>query len=252
MKMLVFLPTYNEKDNIEEMVEAILPLEHHPLVHKNGIHDLHILIVDDNSPDGTGEIADKLALKSAGKICVIHRSERGRGTAGVVGFKYALQQQYDYLIEMDADFSHDPNDIPRLLEEAKGCDIVIGSRFVTGSKIGPRSAIRKVTSWGAGLYTRTVLGLNIRDWSSGYKCYHKRALAGLDFDSIHSKGYSIGMETLYMLAKSAYTYKEIPITFPDRVHGESKYSSKEGPIWIKVALELRFHRRAKRPGMIGS
>ena len=161
MKILVFLPTYNESENIERMVEAILQLERRPELARNGITEIQVLIVDDSSPDGTGELADSLTARHPGKVHVIHRTERGRGTAGIAGFRYASQQDVDYVIEMDADFSHDPRDISRLLGEIQNYDIVIGSRFLPGSKIGPRSPLRRLTSWGAGLYTRLVLGIDI-------------------------------------------------------------------------------------------
>jgi len=244
MKALVFLPTYNEKENIERMVEAILELEHHSELDRIGITEVHVLIVDDNSPDGTGEFADRLMGKHSDKVHVIHRTTRGRGTASITAFKYALKQDVDYIIEMDADFSHDPQDIPRLLEGIKNYDVVIGSRFIQDSKIGPRSPWRRLTSWVAEFYTRLILGIDIKDWSSGYKCYRRQALAGLDYTSLFSNGYSIGMETLYKLIKSGYSYKEIPITFMDRAAGVSKFTSKESLNYIRVAWRVRRSRIA--------
>ena len=243
MKTLVFLPTYNEKENIEGMVDAILQLEHHPELERNGISEIHILIVDDSSPDGTGELADNLMVKHPGNVHVIHRTERGRGTAGVAGFKYCVKQDVDYVIEMDADFSHNPRDIPRFLTEIKNYDIVIGSRFVRGSKIGPRSPMRRLTSWGAGLYTRSVLGINVKDWSSGYKCYRRHVLASLDYANIFSSGYSIGMETLYKLIKGGCSYHEIPITFLDRTQGKSKFTTRESLHYIVAVWRLRWERK---------
>jgi dolichol-phosphate mannosyltransferase len=240
MKTLVLLPTYNEKENIERMVDAILQLEHHPQLEQLGVTEVLILIVDDNSPDGTGELAEKLREKHPSNIHVIHRKERGRGTAGIAGFKYALTQDVDYIIEMDADFSHNPGDIPRFLRETKNCDVVIGSRFVPGGQSVKRNFIRDLISKGAGLYSRLTLGMNIKDWHGGYKCYGKQALASLNFDDFFSKGYSIGMETLYRLAKSGWSYKEIPITFRERAQGKSKFSVKEMLTYAKVALQLRW------------
>jgi dolichol-phosphate mannosyltransferase len=238
VKALVFLPTYNEKDNIERMVETILGFE------IAGISKLNILIVDDSSPDGTGELADNLMAKYPDRLDGIHRKERGRGTAGIAAFQYALEQDVDYVIEMDADFSHNPQDIPRLIKEGQNYDIIIGSRFLLGSRIGPRSPWRRLTSWGAGLYTRMMLGIDIKDWSSGYKCYRKQALARLNYATLFSKGYSIGMETLYKLIKGGCSYKEIPITFIDRAAGVSKFTTKESLNYIKIAWRLRFKREA--------
>ncbi|MBN2186888.1 MAG: polyprenol monophosphomannose synthase [Dehalococcoidia bacterium] len=243
MKTLVLLPTYNEKENIEPMAHAILQLEHRPEMEQIGIEGIHIVIVDDDSPDGTGELAEKLREEAPSNIHVIHRKERGRGTAGIAGFKYALAQDFDYIIEMDADFSHNPDDIPRFLDEARNCDVVIGSRFASGGWCGKRSFIRKLVSRGAGLYARLILGLNIRDWHGGYKCYSRRALASLNFGDFFSRGYSIGMETLYRLAKSSWSYKEIPIVFQERAQGKSKFSVKEVLTYAKVALQLRWGKR---------
>jgi dolichol-phosphate mannosyltransferase len=239
MKVLVMLPTYNERENLEPMVQAILGLEHSQDMNQLDVQSLQIVVVDDNSPDGTGELAEKLAEKHAGKIHVLHRQERGRGTAGIAGFKFALAQDIDCLIEMDADFSHNPDDIPRFLKETKNCDIVIGSRFVPGGQTGTRSPFRKATSWGAGFYARLVLGIDIKDWHGGYKCYRKQALACLDFDGIFSNGYSIGMETLYHLVKNGCSYKEIPITFRERTRGYSKFSVREIRDYLGVAWQLR-------------
>lgn len=242
MKTLVFLPTYNEKENIERMVETVLRLEHLPELEQLGITQVNVLIVDDNSPDGTGELADKLREKHPSKIHVIHRKERGRGTAGIAGFKYALTQDVDYIIEMDADFSHDPGDIPRFLQEAKNYDVVIGSRYIPGGKCDERDAVRDLISRIAGLYSRLAMGMGIKDWHGGYKCYSKQALASLNFDDFLSKGYSIGMETLYRLAKSGWTCKEMPITFYERVYGKSKFSVKEMLTYAKVSLQLRWRK----------
>ena len=224
MKVLVVLPTYNERENIELMVKAILDLEHTPAAKKLGLEKLQILVVDDNSPDGTGELADKLADKHPDKTYVIHRTERGRGSAGIAGFKYALSQDVDYIIEMDADFSHEPGDIPRFLTEAEQYDIVIGSRCIPGGKSGSRSFTRHLVSRGADLYTRLVLGINIKDCHGGYRCYRKQALSCLNFDDFYSKGYSITIESLHKLLRNGCSYKEIPIVFRERCRGTSKFS----------------------------
>src|SRR4030043_553831 len=212
MKAIVMLPTYNERDNIESLVSEIL---------QEG--NVSLVIVDDNSPDGTGEIADRLAMQNPGRIHVIHRNERGRGTAGIAGFRYAIEQDVDCIIEMDADFSHQPKYISQFLEKVRDYDIVIGSRFVKGGR-SVRNPLRKLISDGANLYTRLLLGWHIRDWCGGYKCYTKTALSSLDFNNFYSKGYSIGMETLYRLINKGFSYVEIPIEFTDKRKG-SKFSA---------------------------
>jgi dolichol-phosphate mannosyltransferase len=230
MKAIVVLPTYNEKDNIESIVREIL---------REG--DVSMVIVDDDSPDGTGEIADRLALQNPDSIRVIHRKERGRRTAHIAGFKYALEQDADCIIEMDADFSHDPKDIPRFLEEIRSHDLVIGSRFIKGGK-EKRNFFRRIMSKGASWYLQLALGRQVKDWQSGYKCYRKEALATLDFDhflSNFSPGYSMGIETVYRLIHKDFSYKEIPIFFQDRERGASKFSLKEIWAFIQIAIMLR-------------
>lgn len=239
MRVLVLLPTYNERENIGPMIEAILNLEQAPEMKQLGVERLQIVVVDDSSPDGTGELVAKMADKYPAKIHLIRRQERGRGTAGIAGFRYALTQNIDCLVEMDADFSHDPAHIPRFLREVKKCQVVIGSRFVADGQTGTRGPFRKVISWGAGFYARLVLGIDIKDWHGGYKCYRKEVLSNLNLNGFFSKGYSIGMETLYRLLKSGCSCKEIPILFRDRIQGESKFSTKEILDYIKVAWRLR-------------
>ncbi len=237
MKALVMLPTYNERENIERMVESIFELEH------SGVGELGIVIVDDNSPDGTGQLADKLAQKYQGKIYVIHRQERGRGTAGIAGFRYALTQDVEYIIEMDTDFSHNPKYIPQLLKETENYDIVIGSRFIKGGR-SERSFLRKIISKGAVLYAWLLLRINIKDWHGGYKCYKKRVLAALDFDDFLSQGYAIGMETIYRLVRKGFSYKEIPIVFKSREQGSSKFSIREVFEYLHVVARLWRNRKA--------
>lgn len=230
MKTMVVLPTYNEKDNIESIVRQIL--EH---------DEVSIVVVDDSSPDGTGEIADRLAAEYRGRIHVMHRQERGRRTAHVAGLRYALEQDADYIIEIDADFSHDPKEIPRFLEEMGSHDLVVGSRFVKGGR-DTRPAFRKILSKGATWYLRLVLGSKIKDWQGGYKCYSREALASLDFDrflSNFSPGYAMGIETIYRLIHSGFRYREIPIIFQDRERGSSKYTLKEILAFLQIAVMLR-------------
>jgi len=219
---------YNEAENIEKIVHQVLKQD-------DGIG---IVIVDDSSPDGTGEIADRLSEENPGRIWVIHRQERGRGTAGIAGFRYALEQDCDCIMEMDADLSHDPEYIPQFLDKIREYDVVIGSRLVKGGK-ATQTLSRKVISNTSNLLTRLVLGWHIHDWVGGYKCYRREALASLDFDRFHSTGYSIGMETLYRLKRKGFTFCEIPIEFTDRRTDASKFSAMEIAKYMWAVLRLR-------------
>jgi len=227
MKAMVMLPTYNERDNIENIVDRILK-------HR----DVAIVVVDDSSPDGTGQIADRLASENPGRVHVIHRRERGRGTAGIVGLGYAREQNVNCVFEMDADLSHDPGQIPEFLERIRDCDVVIGSRFVKGSKAS-RKPMRRLITDVARVYTQVLLGRGIRDWSGGYKCYRTEALKSLDFAHFRSQGYSIGMETLYRLTRMGFRCVEIPIEFTDQRRGKSKFSVKEIIGYMLTVLRLR-------------
>lgn len=230
MKAMVMLPTYNERDNIQKIVGRILKHE-----------GVGIVIVDDSSPDGTGDMADLLASENPGRIHVIHRKERGRGTAGIAGLRYAREQDVDCVFEMDADLSHDPGQIPEFLERIRDCDVVIGSRFVEGSK-ALRKPVRKLITDVARVYTQVLLGGRIRDWSGGYKCYRRQALKSLDFNEFRSEGYSIGMETLYRLTRKGSRCIEIPIEFTDQRRGKSKFSAKEIVGYMVTVLRLRLGR----------
>jgi dolichol-phosphate mannosyltransferase len=212
MKALVFIPTYNEKDNIKNLIQEILKLN----------LDLHILVVDDESVDGTAEILDKI-VRSDPKVSVIHRKgERGRGLAGREGFKYALKQDIDYLIEMDADFSHHPRYIPQFLQAITDCDVVIGSRWIKGGSVCGRPWQRDYFSGLAQFFCRFILGLDIRDGTSGYRCFKKDVLEKIDLDNFLSKGPSIVEEVNYHLQKKGFKVKEIPIIFYQRRQGSSK------------------------------
>jgi len=236
MRSIVILPTYNEKENIEKIANGILEIDDR----------IRILIVDDNSPDGTGIIADKLADTHKNRIKVLHRRVRGRGSAGIEGFQYALKQDVDCIIEMDADFSHNPSYIPDFIHNIKHYDIVIGSRFVKGGGIIYRNTIRNVISIGARILTRIILGPHIRDWSGGFKCYRKSILASLDFDNFYSKGYSVGMEMFYELIRKGYSFTEIPYVFSDRKGGSSKFNMTEIISYIIVLLKLKIAKSQKR------
>ncbi len=226
----VCIPTYNEKDNIENLVKAIFGLN---------VERLKVVIIDDNSPDGTGEIADKLAENYPVKV--IHREGKlGLGSAYIAGFKYALRNGGKYIFEMDADFSHNPKDIPRLLKEAQnGYQVVIGSRKIDQGEIEDWSLWRHFASNGAMFFSRILLGLRTKDVTAGFRCYKKEVLDDLDLDSIKSNGYAFQEEMIYLCEKKRFKIKEIPITFVDRKLGESKLSHNEIIEFFIKMIKLR-------------
>ncbi|MDP3724365.1 MAG: polyprenol monophosphomannose synthase [bacterium] len=212
LQTLVMLPTYNERDNLQPIVEKILGLS----------KEIGVVIVDDSSPDGTGEIADELAKRYGQRVHVIHRKERGRGTAGIAGFQYIVTQPVKYAIEMDVDFSHNPKHIPEFLKEIEGVDVVVGSRFVQGGRDIDRGIQRRIISRISRFIYRLILGLPIQDVGSGYKCYRKEVLASLPWERFYSTSIGISMEELFRIARKGYKIKEIPIHFVDRRAGKSK------------------------------
>jgi dolichol-phosphate mannosyltransferase len=216
-RALVCIPTYNEADNLEPITQAVLKAE--PRV--------DILVVDDNSPDGTGKIADALAAKEP-RIRVLHREKKeGLGRAYLAAFRWALAEGYTYIIEMDADFSHDPRYLPGFLDAAEaGTDLVLGSRYVTGGGTVNWGIGRQVISKGGSLYARTILGVGIHDLTGGFKCFHRRVLEGIELNQVQSTGYSFQIELTYRTLKKGFTVREVPIVFEDRRVGQSKMSRK--------------------------
>jgi len=215
VRSIIVIPTYNERENLELLSNAITAVA----------PTSHLLIVDDNSPDGTGAIADRLAEEHT-HIHVLHRMEKsGLGTAYVAGFRYALEQGFDYVVEMDADFSHRPEDLPRLLAAAEGADLVIGSRNIPGGRAVDWSPLRHLISKGGSFYTRLLLGLPIRDCTSGFKCFRSEVLAAIDLQSVASNGYGFQVELNYLAHRAGFRIVEVPIIFPDRKAGSSKMSS---------------------------
>ncbi len=212
---VVCIPTYNESENVEPIVKAVLAAD--PRV--------DVMVVDDNSPDGTGAIADRLA-GAQGRVHVLHRpAKEGLGRAYLDAFQWALPHGYAFILEMDADFSHDPKYLSRLLDEAEaGTDLVLGSRYVKGGGTLNWGLLRKIVSWGGSLYARTVLGLRIRDLTGGFKCFRRRVLESIDLAAVHSTGYAFQIELTYRAIKKGFTVKEIPIVFEDRRVGQSKMS----------------------------
>lgn len=214
MQSLVIIPTYNERENIRQLVRelhAVCP-------------DIDLLIVDDSSPDGTGEIANRMA-KLDRRIAVIHRDGKlGLGTAYITGFKYALERDYDRIVEMDADFSHRPEDLPRLLEASHRSHVVIGSRNIDGGAVEDWSLLRKAISRGGSLFARVMLGISVRDATSGFKCFRREVLESIDLDSVRSNGYAFQVEMNYLCEVAGFQIREVPITFPNRKNGVSKMS----------------------------
>jgi dolichol-phosphate mannosyltransferase len=209
------LPTYNESANLEALIEA---------ARANLPDSARILVVDDNSPDGTGEIADRLAAADE-RIEVLHRPRKeGLGPAYVAGFRAALDRGAACVLEMDSDFSHDPADLPRLLAGIERADVAIGSRYVSGGGVENWSALRQAISRGGSAYARFVLGVQVRDLTGGFKCFRRRVLETIDLESIESRGYAFQVEMTYRAIEAGFTVTEVPIVFHERRAGASKMS----------------------------
>ncbi len=239
--IMVVIPTYNEAENLPTMAGELLALD---------LPNLSILIVDDNSPDGTGKIADGLAHRHVDRMHVIHREGKlGLGTAYVTGFQYALEQGADLVVQMDADFSHSPGYLPQLTAATDECDVAVGSRYVSGGSLDERwSWWRYFLSWWANsVYTRLILGVKVKDATAGFKCWRRATLEGIGLDRVRSNGYVFQVEMAYLTEKLGYRFVEIPIHFEDRRIGRSKMTV---PVKIEAALrtfQIRWrHRRAQR------
>jgi dolichol-phosphate mannosyltransferase len=230
VKTVVCLPTYNERENLERMVGALAD------------KGVSVLVIDDSSPDGTGELADRLAARN-GHVEVLHRPRKeGLGPAYLAGFERALADPaVELVLEMDADFSHDPADVPRLIAAASDADLVLGSRYVEGGSIGSWGALRRFVSAGGSWYARVLLGVPVHDLTGGFKCFHRRVLETLDLDAIDSRGYAFQIETTYRALRAGFRVVEVPITFVDREHGGSKMSRSIvlEAIWKVPLLRLR-------------
>jgi dolichol-phosphate mannosyltransferase len=212
MQTTICLPTYNERENVERMVRALHPL------------GVHVLVIDDSSPDGTGEIADRLSRELDG-VFVLHRPRKeGLGPAYLAGFRRALDEGAELILEMDCDFSHDPADVPRLLAAAEEADLVLGSRYVQGGGTENWGLVRRFISRGGSLYAQILLGAPVRDLTGGFKCYRRSVLEALPLDEIRSKGYAFQIETTYRTLRKGFRVREVPITFVDRLEGGSKMS----------------------------
>ena len=210
------IPTYNEHENIEKLATEVLSMD----------NSIHILIVDDNSPDGTGELADRMAAADD-RIHVLHRKGKlGLGSAYREGFRLAIDQGADYIVEMDADFSHDPAVLPRFFEKMSDYDLVIGSRYLNGVSVVNWPLRRLMLSYFASVYTRVITGLRISDCTSGFKCFNRKVLEAIDLNRIRSDGYSFQIEMNYRCVEKGFRVGEVPIIFIDRHAGSSKMSKK--------------------------
>ena len=238
MKTIVVIPTYDEKDNVRKMAEAVLNQTIKQFKQSNNQTMLHLLFVDDNSPDGTGDVIEEM-MKSEPRIHCLHREKKeGLGRAYVAGFKKAIELGAEKIVQMDCDFSHDPKDLPRLI--AEDADLVIGSRYVKGGDTPGWPFKRRLISRAGGIFIRTVTGMPLRDPTGGFKCWKVSTLSKIDFETVGSKGYSFQLEMNHRTWKAGCTIKEIPIVFTDRVAGYSKITAGIATESIRIALKLRF------------
>ena len=214
---LVIIPTYNEKENVERMLRKVFSLN----------KPLHVLVVDDGSPDGTAEIVKTLQQEFGDRLNILERpGKQGLGTAYLAGFRWALEKDYAYIFEMDCDFSHNPDDLLRLLEAChNGADVSVGSRYVSGGKVENWPMGRIMMSYFASVYVRMILWINIKDTTAGFKCYRRSVLETIDLDAIRFVGYAFQIEMKYRAIKNGFNVVEVPITFRDRQLGKSKMST---------------------------
>lgn len=231
---VVIIPTYNEKENIEKMIRKIFSLP----------KEFDILIIDDGSPDGTADIVKKLQGEYPGNLFLLQRQEKlGLGTAYIAGFRWSLEREYEYIFEMDADFSHNPNDLTQLYKTCsqEGADVAIGSRYITGVNVVNWPISRVLLSYFASKYVRFITGLEIKDTTAGFKCYRREVLETIDLDKIKFKGYAFQIEMKYTAYKSGFILKEVPIIFINRVEGVSKMSGGifNEAVWGVVLLKIK-------------
>jgi len=230
MKGLIIIPTYNEKDNIEVITRTVLELP----------YNFNVLIVDDNSPDGTGAVADKLS-RTDNRVYVLHNSEkRGIGPAYIKGFQWGLEREYDILFEMDADFSHRPHYIHDFMKEIENADLVLGSRYISGVNVVNWPLGRLLLSYFANVYARIITGVPVRDVTGGFKCFRREVLEAIDLSKIHSSGYTFQIEMTLRAYIKGFRIKEIPIVFYDRTKGDSKMSFFIAREAVYMVWKLRF------------
>jgi dolichol-phosphate mannosyltransferase len=229
MNTLIIIPTYNELENLPRLLPEVLSKE----------EGIHILIVDDNSPDGTAAFVEN-EMKNNNRIHLIKRpSKQGLGTAYIAGFKFAIQNGYDFVFEMDADFSHDPKEIPRFLDEIKNSDVILGSRYINGVNVINWPMRRLLLSSFANLYTRFITGMPVHDATGGYKCFRRKVLEAINLEKVTSNGYAFQIEMSFKAWKKGFKLKEIPIIFVDRVKGKSKMSRKIVREAVTMVWKLR-------------
>lgn len=229
MKTLIIIPTYNELENLPRLLPEVLSKD----------ESIDVLIVDDNSPDGTAAFVES-QMKNNNRIHLIKRqSKQGLGTAYIAGFKYALQNNFQLVFEMDADFSHDPKEIPRFLDEIKNSDVILGSRYINGVNVINWPLRRLLLSSFANLYTRVITGMPIHDATGGFKCFRREVLEAIDLDRVTSNGYAFQIEMTFKAWKKGFKVKEIPIIFVDRVKGKSKMSKKIVREAVTMVWKLR-------------
>jgi len=232
-KNLVIIPTYNEKENVEKMIRKVFSLE----------TLFHLLIVEDNSPDGTAEIVKKLMIEFPGQLHILERKGKlGLGTAYIAGFKWALEKGYDFIFEMDCDFSHNPDDLEQLYRVAvDGADVVIGSRYVSGINVVNWPLGRVLMSYVASIYVRIVTGMNVRDTTAGFKCYRRKVLETIEFEKIRLIGYGFQIEMKFTAYKFGFKIVEVPIVFTDRKEGSSKMSGGifNEALWGVMKMKIR-------------
>jgi dolichol-phosphate mannosyltransferase len=236
MKTLIIIPTYNEKDNLSPLLTEIFSYA----------PETDILIVDDNSPDGTGDLADEIRQQNA-QVSVLHRPDKlGLGTAYIEGFKYAIEHGYDAAFEMDADFSHDPRYLPNFLNAIENADLVIGSRYIPGGDTPNWTIPRRLISGGGNIYARFMLGIPVLDCTAGFRCYRREVLENIDLDAIQSQGYAFQIELVYRVMQHGFKIVETPIVFLDRRVGKSKMSRKIVIEGFTYVFKARFSKRPKK------
>jgi dolichol-phosphate mannosyltransferase len=239
MKTVIIIPTYNEIDNLPSLLKEIFSYA----------PETDILIVDDNSPDGTGELADEIHQQNA-QVHVLHRASKlGLGTAYIEGFKYAIEHAYDAAFEMDADFSHDPRYLPDFLKAIENADLVIGSRYIPGGDTPNWTIPRRFISGGGNIFARFMLGIPVHDCTAGYRCYRSKVLESIDLDSVQSQGYAFQIELVYRVMQGGFKIVETPIVFMDRRVGKSKMSRKIVIEGFTYVIKARFSKQSKKSNL---
>src|SRR2546425_12183801 len=240
MKTLIIIPTYNELENLRPLLEKVFSFA----------PDTDVLVVDDNSSDGTGKLADEIHEENP-QVNVLHRAGKlGLGTAYIAGFKYAVAQNYDAAFEMDADFSHDPHYLPDFLKAIENADLVIGSRYIAGGGTPNWSILRRLISGGGNIFARIMLGIPVHDCTAGYRCYRRRVLESIDLDTIQSEGYAFQIELVYRVMQHGFKIVETPIVFMDRRVGKSKMSRKIVIEGFTYVIKVRFSKKPKKSNPI--